>query len=273
MSKYRWVRRATYSVRDRAAHARNHNNTTPITKPNHLLCSRLRRHKSACNINLKHGVRVLCCIFQCRRLLLDASGGDKAIQTTVLGGNLLDNGIEMLNLADVNATVVQFRAELRGGALLDASKVFAGFGWGEGLDGRTGYGIRRRIFSQSLSNAYTAPDVSRHVSWGCWEGEKLPVAPASSRASACVSPSPRPAPDTRMTLLAKLNDCKDLNGFCELVTPSTPFVAIIAGDIFLVVLDSTSARTLELSGSIKEVERAGSGIIEFNCFEVEKGTL
>lgn len=134
------MRRATYSVRDRTAHARNHNNTTPIAKPNHLLCGRLRRHKSACNINLKHGVRVLCRIFQCRRLLLDASGGDKAIQTTVLGGNLLDDGIEMLYLADVNATVVQFRVELRDGALLDASEVFARFGWGDGLDGRTGYG-------------------------------------------------------------------------------------------------------------------------------------
>lgn len=70
------------------------------------------------------------------------------------------------------------------------------------------------------------------------------MVPASSRASACVSPSPRAAPDTRMTLLAKLNDCKELNSSCDLVTPSTPFAAIIAGDIFLVVLDSTSARTL-----------------------------
>lgn len=74
-----------------------------------------------------------------------------------------------------------------------------------------------------------------------------------------------------MTLPAKLNDCKDLNGFCDSVTPSTPFAAIIAGDIFLDVLDSASARTLELSGSGKEVERAGRRIIEFNCFEVEKG--
>lgn len=158
------VWRATHSVCDRAAHARNHNNTTPITKSNHLPCSRLRRHKGACTVNLKHGVRVLCSVFQCRSLLLDASSGDKAIQTSVLGGNLLYNGIEMLDLADVNATVVQLRVKLRDGALLDTSEVFAGFGWRKGLDERTG--LRRR-FSQSLSNAYTASDVNRHISWGC----------------------------------------------------------------------------------------------------------
>lgn len=96
------------------------------------------------------------------------------------------------------------------------------------------------------------------------------MAPASSRASACESPSPRAAPDTRMTLPAKLNDCKELNGFCDSVTPSTPFAAITAGDIFLVVFGSMCVRTL---GSSKEVERARRGIIEFNCFEADKGTF
>ena len=49
---------------------------------------------------------------------------------------------------------------------------------------------------------------------------KLPVAPASSRASAIVNPNPRAAPDTKMTLLAKLNDAKDFSGFSDSVVGS-----------------------------------------------------
>jgi hypothetical protein len=40
-----------------------------------------------------------------------------------------------------------------------------------------------------------------------WEGldGRVPIAPASNRASACTSPSPLAAPDTRTTLSTRLN--------------------------------------------------------------------
>lgn len=130
--KWGCVHRATYSVRDRAAHARNHDNTTALTKPNHLFRSGLCRHESARNVDFKHGVRVFGRIVQRWRLLLDAGRGDKAIEAAMRGGDLLDDAVQMLDLTNVDAAVVQLRVELRDGAFLDAGEVFAGFGWEKG---------------------------------------------------------------------------------------------------------------------------------------------
>ena len=101
-------RMMTYSIRDRAAHTRDHGNTTTFTKPNHLLSSRLRRHKSTCNVDLEHGIRVLSCIVKRRSLLLNTSSSDKPIETAMCGRDFLNYAVQMLDFTNVDMAIVQF---------------------------------------------------------------------------------------------------------------------------------------------------------------------
>lgn len=117
-------RQKTYLVSNSPAHTSNHNNAAPIPKSDHLLGDRLRSHEDASHIDLHHGVGVLGRVLQCGRLLLDTGSCDEAVHASLDIGDFFDDGIEEFGVADVDAAVLDFCAELTGFGL-DAGEVFA----------------------------------------------------------------------------------------------------------------------------------------------------
>lgn len=100
-------RDATHSIRHASTHTSNHCNAAPVPKPDHLPRRRLRRHEAPRHVDAHHQIAVARCVLQRRRLLLDAGCGDQTVQAAMLGGDLLDDGVQSLNLPDIDAAVVQ----------------------------------------------------------------------------------------------------------------------------------------------------------------------
>ena len=88
-------------------HARNDRDTASISKPDHLLGHRLRRHKDPRDIDFKHQVRILGRIFQRRRLLLDPRRSNQSIQPPPLLTNRLHNSIQPLHIPHIDLAVVE----------------------------------------------------------------------------------------------------------------------------------------------------------------------
>lgn len=90
----------------------------------HLASDSLGRHEDTGDVDAHHLVNILGGVLKGRGLLLDAGSGDEAIEAAVLGGNGFNEGVEVLNVADISATVVQRGAELVLGAEGDLAEVW-----------------------------------------------------------------------------------------------------------------------------------------------------
>lgn len=95
----------------------------------HLLRHRLGRHEHARDIDLEYGIGVLGGKFQRRGFLLDARGGNQAVEAAVLRGDIRDDLVQVVDGADVDAAVAEGRAELGFGAFLDEEEFFTRFFW------------------------------------------------------------------------------------------------------------------------------------------------
>jgi hypothetical protein len=113
----------TYAISNSSAHTRNHNNTAAIAKPHHLFRHRLRRHKAPRHIHAHHRIAVLRCILQRRGLLLDSCCGDEAIEAAMRGGDVFDDGVQLLDVAHVDSPVGERGAEFVLRTLLDPGEV------------------------------------------------------------------------------------------------------------------------------------------------------
>lgn len=199
----------TYPIRDTPTHTRNHHNTPPISKPYHLLRHRLRTHEHTRDIHLKHAIRILGSVVQRRGFLLDSSCGDQAIEASLGVGNLLHNRVEGGHVAHVDLAVCEGGVELGFGARGDGVEVRTGFG--EAIEGVDYYIIE--TVSQICSCGIRNDGVCRLASGFGY----VPFAPASRRASACVRPRPRAAPETSTTLFARLNSNRPVVAILEIM--------------------------------------------------------
>lgn len=123
-----WKGGSTYPIRDTPAHARNKHNTSPRSEPNHLLRRRLCRHEHARDVHLEHTVRILGCILQRWRLLLDACRCDQPVEPPVLGGNVRHYLGQGGGISHVDLAVVEGGAQLVLRLCLELGEFFRGLG-------------------------------------------------------------------------------------------------------------------------------------------------
>lgn len=97
----------THLVGYGAAHGRDHGNAATAAMSDHLLGDGLRGHEDTRDVDLKHGVRVLGRVLQRRRLLLDTSRGNQAVQLALLLRNAPDDLVQALDISDVDLSVVE----------------------------------------------------------------------------------------------------------------------------------------------------------------------
>lgn len=113
----------TYPVDDGAAHASYHRDAAAVTETNHLFCCSLSRHEHACDVDLEHGIGVLCGVFQSRCLLLHTCGSEKTIKTAFLGADAADDRIQVFDITNVDLRVMELGAKLLFGTLLDTVEI------------------------------------------------------------------------------------------------------------------------------------------------------
>jgi hypothetical protein len=111
----------TYPIGNGAAHTGDHGDAATVSEANHLLGNGLGGHEHAGDVDLEHGVAVLGRVLQSRGLLLDTGGGDKTVHAALGVGDVLDDAVQELSVANIDAAVVQLGAQLLG-ALLDLCK-------------------------------------------------------------------------------------------------------------------------------------------------------
>lgn len=121
-------RRTPYAIRNVGAHTGNQRDATAVAESDHLLGGGLGGHEHARDVDLEHRVGVFGRVFEGGSLLLDAGGGDEAIELVVGAADLFDDVVQLGHVANVNLTVVEGGVELGGGAVLDAEEVGGGFG-------------------------------------------------------------------------------------------------------------------------------------------------
>ena len=118
--------RTTYTVGNGPAHRGNHDDASPVPELHHLLRRRLRGHETPGYVHAHHRIAVSRRVFQGRSLLLYAGRGDQPIQTPVLRRYGFHDGIQLLDIPDVDASVVEGSAQFLFGTLLDAGEVVRG---------------------------------------------------------------------------------------------------------------------------------------------------
>lgn len=109
----------TYPIGNGTAHAGNEGNAATIAEANHLFGNRLGGHEHTSDVDFKHGVGILGRVVEGGSFLLDASGGDQPIQTALGASDGLDGAVEEFRVTDIDATVLQLRAQFLLGTLLD----------------------------------------------------------------------------------------------------------------------------------------------------------
>lgn len=111
--------RRTYPIGNGTTHAGNQRDAATISEPNHLLGNCLSGHEHASHVDFEHRVGVLRGVLESRSLLLDSGGSHQSIQATFDLANRFDDAVQQLGVPDVNATVVEFRAQFLASTLLD----------------------------------------------------------------------------------------------------------------------------------------------------------
>lgn len=185
-------RRIHAAVGYRARHGRNHADAARRLEPHHLTSRRLRRHEASRHVNREHALRLLDRVVERGRLKVDASGRNQPVQLALGVGNGRESLVERGHVAHVDLVVLERGAELVGGSLGYAREVAGGVleGRGEAIDA---------VDCKSIELGFA--DWRKYENQGC---QNVPVAPASSRASACTRPRPRAPPDTTTTLSCML---------------------------------------------------------------------
>jgi hypothetical protein len=114
------------AVGDGAAHAGDEDHAAGALEADHLAGNCLGGHEDAGDVDAEHAVAVLGGVVQGRGLLLDAGGGEEAVDAAVLVGDTLDEGVEVGLLADIGAVVGDGGVELGLCAGGDTGKVLTG---------------------------------------------------------------------------------------------------------------------------------------------------
>jgi hypothetical protein len=117
------AKQKTNPIRNTSTHTRNEHDASSVTKPNHLPSNRLSSHECTRDIDTHHLVTVFCCVVQGWRLLLDARSGDQTIQALVLICDFLHDGIQGIDLTDIDAPVGKRGPQLLGRAGLHPCEI------------------------------------------------------------------------------------------------------------------------------------------------------
>ena len=173
-----------------AAHAGNEGHASTVPEPDHLARDGLGRHEDTRDVDLKHLVAVLGSVLDRRGLLLDARRGDQAVQPVPLRGDALDYLIKVVDVPHVDLVVAQRDSQVVPGPLSHDG------------EGRVRRGLGEPVNGMDCDSLCQCPP---RVGQGTRQASCLPVAPASSNASACTSPRPLAAPVTITTFPLREN--------------------------------------------------------------------
>lgn len=101
-----WAGRA-YAVCYGAGHGGYHGDAAAAAVADHFFGDGLRGHHGARDVDFEHGVGVFGRVLQRGRFLLDACGGDEAVELALRLGNVADDVVELRHVSDVDLSVVE----------------------------------------------------------------------------------------------------------------------------------------------------------------------
>jgi hypothetical protein len=126
LARQRRKRGGMYSISNTPTHTCYHNDTASVSKPHHLLCCCLCSHETTCHVHTHHSVRILRSVLQSRGLLLNTSGCNQSIESLVVSGNFLNNGVHPLDVSNIKSPIRKRAAEFFLCPLLDTEEICRG---------------------------------------------------------------------------------------------------------------------------------------------------
>lgn len=97
----------TYAVCHCAAHGGDHGDAAAVAPADHLFGDGLRRHEDSGDVDLEHHVGVCLRVIESGGFLLDAGGGDQAVQSSLGVADALDDLVQALDVSHVDLAVVE----------------------------------------------------------------------------------------------------------------------------------------------------------------------
>ena len=102
-----WWDARTYAVGHCAAHGSDHGDAAAVAPADHLFRDGLGGHEDSGDVDFEHHVGVCLGVVERGSLLLDAGGGDQAVQSPLRIADALDDLVQALYVPHVDLAVVE----------------------------------------------------------------------------------------------------------------------------------------------------------------------